>query len=196
MFASLVITLVIIMLDRANLTKRLLSSLQTAVPEFKGQVILFDNGSQESELIEMENFINQCALPISWLKNSQNYGIGPARNRAIADVKTNWVIFLDNDIYFLSNLFEHLHYTYKKTGAHFINLPLLDDNEKDIFCLGGVFSIEKMGQSFCVSGASAYYSSSDHKSDAVLPKFFLSDFISDSLRVNHQLSRLRSNYFL
>ncbi len=149
------ISLVIIMFNRADLTIRLLDSLIKHIPNFKGEIIVFDNGSHNDELAKAEQYIKNCVIKIKHIKSPKNHG-APARNIAVKDSTRKWIMFLDNDIYFVSNPLESLQETILKTGAHFINLPLYDSDKKSVYCYGGTINLEQRQDELIVSSTSTY----------------------------------------
>lgn len=135
------LTIVILSCNRSDLTIKLINSLYECVPEYEGKVLIFDNGSMESELKKVEKFI--LKYPNSYIKKSNdNIGVATGRNRAFNYVDTEWIMSLDNDIYFIDNPFEKIKEAISTLGCKFLNIPLLNDDKSETFANGGAFNLD------------------------------------------------------
>ena len=128
------LTIVLLSCNRSVLTIKLLDSLQKHIPGFKGEVILFDNASHQAELRKLEKYSTAIPFRFKLIKSDKNYGVAGGRNRAFAEVNTDWIMSLDNDIYFISNPLEICKRNIACLGCKFLNLPLLDDDSLTPTC--------------------------------------------------------------
>lgn len=131
------LTIVILTYNRVNSTIQLLESLIEVFPEYNGEVIVVDNGSSKDNIITLEKFILNSNLRIKFIKSDINLGVAKGRNEAIKNVKTEWAMFLDNDIYFIKNIFPSIQNSIAQLGCKFLNLPLLNKDKKTLFSCGG-----------------------------------------------------------
>lgn len=73
------------------------------------QIIVVNDNSQDSSLTIVNNLINQYPQHnITVISHSQNYGVGAARNTAIAQAKGEYIIFLDADDWISPNYIQNL----------------------------------------------------------------------------------------
>lgn len=169
------LSLVILSLDRAYLTINLLNSLKKHIPNFKGKIIIMDNGSTSETLSKLESFLESYTLSTQLIKLYANYGVAKGRNKSMDYIQTEWIMFLDNDIYFLDNPLPTIHQTLNQLGCHFLNLPLLDANEKRLYALGGHLNISSLTNCTHVECTSVYTPNSPVHTTVVEP--FLSTFL-------------------
>nr|WP_307993023.1 glycosyltransferase [uncultured Niameybacter sp.] len=169
------LSLVILSLNRAYLTVTLLNSLKKYIPAFKGEIIIMDNGSTSDTISKLESFLASYTLSTQLIKLHANYGVAKGRNKSMDYIKTEWIMFLDNDIYFLDNPLPSIHQTLNQLGCHFLNLPLLDATEKRLYALGGHLAISHLTNCTHVECTSIYAPSSPVHTTMVEP--FLSTFL-------------------
>ncbi len=131
------LTILFLSLNRAELSIRLLRSIINKLPRFAGDILIADNGSEASELEKIKFFLANYALRCHILELGQNYGVAGGRNRAIEQVKTDWVMSLDNDIFFTSNPLPRIQRDLAILGCHFLNIPLLNPDQQTLFAFGG-----------------------------------------------------------
>lgn len=132
------LTLVFLSMNRSGLSIRLLRSLLDHVPHFAGEVLIADNGSQESELLLLEAFCREH-LRCRWriLRFGGNLGVAGGRNRAFREVRTDWILSLDNDIYLTADPFPTLQRDLSLLGCHFLSVPLLNPDHATFYAFGG-----------------------------------------------------------
>lgn len=169
------LTIVILSLNRSYLTINLLSSIEKHISSFEGRVLIMDNGSNNHTITDLETFLKSYSLSCDLVKLNTNYGVASGRNKSLSYVNTDWLMFLDNDIYFLDNPLPNIHYTINQLGCHFLNLPLLDNSEKKLYALGGHLELSNFNNALLVECTSAYLPSSPVKTKLVPP--FLSTFL-------------------
>ena len=131
------LTIAILSLNRSKATIKLLKSIESKCKDFQGKILVCDNGSDENDLKQIENAIKSIKLDCKLVKFNQNFGVAKGRNEAVKYVKTDWVMFLDNDIYFIKDIFPETQKAIAQLGCKFINLPLLNSDKETIFTYGG-----------------------------------------------------------
>ena len=137
------LTIVLLSCNRSVLTIKLIDSLIEHIPDFDGEILIYDNASDKGELINLIKYLTSIPFKHRLIKSIKNHGVAGGRNRAIKEVKTDWVMSLDNDIYFTSNPLEVCRRNIASLGCKFINLPLISEDKKTIFSNGGSFYIVK-----------------------------------------------------
>lgn len=132
------LTIVLLSLNRYRYTVRLIESLAHKVPHFAGKILIADNGSAPEELSSLKKYLNQDC-PFSWniIEFGVNYGVAGGRNRAFREVDTDWILSLDNDIYFIEDPFPALQRDIGLLACHFLNVPLLNSDHSTLYCFGG-----------------------------------------------------------
>jgi len=134
-------TIVILSCNRIALTIRLIDSIIEYVPDFKGEILIYDNASCNDDLKQLEEYLKAISLKIRLIKSSTNYGVAGGRNRAVAEVETGWVMILDNDIYFTGNPLEIFRKNITALGCKFLNVPLMNGDARTVYCNGGGFFV-------------------------------------------------------
>lgn len=167
------LTISFLSLNRSALSIKLLQSIANYMPEFAGEVLVIDNGSDSYEIELVESFLAQ--MPYKWrvIKLGKNYGVAGGRNRTIPYVATEWLMCLDNDIYFISNPLKTICEELAQLGSHFISLPLLNPDQKTIFAHGGHLYLSAEGGELHVGAGSA----SKQVKAVNKNSFFLSTFL-------------------
>jgi glycosyltransferase involved in cell wall biosynthesis/GT2 family glycosyltransferase len=131
------LTISFLSLNRSSLSIRLLSSIAEKISNFAGEVLVIDNGSEPNEILELEKTCLKMPYSCRVVKLGANFGVAGGRNRTIPFVKTDWIMFLDNDIFFVENPLKNIQKDIGNIGCHFINLPLLDKDGCKVFAKGG-----------------------------------------------------------
>lgn len=131
------LTITFLSLNRASLSERLLLSIAQHLPRFAGEVLIIDNGSAAEEIAILRSVCAQQPYRSRIVELGKNYGVAGGRNRTMPHVQTEWVMCLDNDIYFTRNPLPQFQKDLARLGCHFMSLPLLDSDEKRIFARGG-----------------------------------------------------------
>lgn len=157
------LTIVVLSLNRASLTIRLLCSVTESVPGFQGKVLIADNGSITDELELLKNFLRD--YPVEWrlLEYGSNFGVAGGRNKAVAEVTTDWFMSLDNDIYFVANPIPQIQKDLALLGCQFLSIPLLNPDRKTLYAFGGSLqsTIQKGMPRLTISSILAPHSSVD-----------------------------------
>lgn len=131
------LTISFLSMNRASLSEKLLRSIQEHIPSFSGEVLVVDNGSTATELAYLRAICESLPYKARIVELGQNYGVAGGRNRTISHVQTEWLMCLDNDIYFLANPLPKFQRDLAMLGCHFMSLPLLDPDGKTLFAKGG-----------------------------------------------------------
>jgi len=132
------LTVSILSFNRSELSIRALKSISTAMPDFAGHILIADNGSQPAEIETLEKFINaECLARTKLVKLGRNHGVAGGRNRAFAEVETDWILSLDNDIYLTGNPIPEIERDLGTIGCHFLNVPLVNPDRATFHSFGG-----------------------------------------------------------
>src|ERR1051325_328729 len=120
------LTIGFLSLNRANLSIRLLDSIAAQLVNFAGEILIGDNGSSSVELETLESYLQKFPYRCRLLKFGSNFGVAGGRNRVMEEASTDWVMSLDNDIYFTRNPIFHIQHELSTLGCHFMSFPLLN----------------------------------------------------------------------
>lgn len=131
------LTVLVLSLNRAALTCKLLSSISVMVPGFAGEALIVDNGSDDSELKILYEMLESLPYKARILELGENFGAAGGRNRGAIAAKTEWILSLDNDIYLKSNPLLSLQNDISILGCHFITMNLLNEDETTSAIRGG-----------------------------------------------------------
>lgn len=171
------LTISFLSMNRVHLSLKLLDSLATYVPNYAGRILIMDNGSEHKQLQELKKSITNYKMNIEIIELGANYGVAGGRNKAIPFVKTEWLMFLDNDIYFINNPFDKIQKELSDLGCHFINLPLLDSDQSKLFALGGNVYLSMNDENVHVGGGSVYNQVQANAVNTELESAFFSTFL-------------------
>lgn len=131
------LTILVLSCNRSESTIKMMNTIKKHISNFKGVFLIVDNGSDKVELDKLRVTMSEMPYKTELVELGQNYGVAGGRNRGLKYVKTEWVMSLDNDIYFTMNPLNKVKTTISMLGCHFLNLPLLDEGGKKIFVNGG-----------------------------------------------------------
>lgn len=138
------LTIAVLSMNRAALTIRLYRSILEKIPNFKGQLLIGDNGSCKEELAKLYAAFSYAPFKTRILEFGQNYGVSGGRNRLFAAVETDWLMSLDNDLYFTSNPLPQAQKDINALGVQFLVMPLLDKGDSNSGVYGGHLYLEPM----------------------------------------------------
>ncbi len=139
-----------------GLTRTLLDSIARHIPDFRGEVLVIDNGSEPAEAEALRAACAAAPFAARVVSLGANYGVAGGRNRTMPHVRTDWVLLLDNDIYFRSNPLPRVQRDLAVLGCHFLNLPLLDRDGQRLFAHGGHLYVCVEGGRIHIGAGSAY----------------------------------------
>lgn len=131
------LTISFLSMNRSSLSIKLLKSVEEFLPHFAGEVLIIDNGSSAEEIERMREACKTLSFRTRIVELGQNFGVSGGRNRTIPHVTTEWLMCLDNDIYFTMNPLKQIQNDLAVLGCHFMSLPLLDPDGQTIFARGG-----------------------------------------------------------
>ena len=131
------LTIMVLAMERSKQTILLINSIKTHIPYFEGSLLIVDNGSSETEKEAVRSSFKDMPFKCEMLELDKNYGVAGGRNRGVEHITTEWVLSLDNDIYFVGDPIEAIDHDLAILGCHFLNMPLLDETGKKIFANGG-----------------------------------------------------------
>jgi MoaA/NifB/PqqE/SkfB family radical SAM enzyme/GT2 family glycosyltransferase len=132
-------TIAILSFNRSEKTISLLKSLLSHVAFFEGEIVILDQGSQESESSLLHEYVSDYALNIQMHTNETNLGVAKGRN-LLSELSTkDWLIFLDNDLECHGDFINDLLEVQAKTLNSIINFPLSNPGN-ETFANGGTFS--------------------------------------------------------
>ena len=150
------LTIVILMYNRSDATIKLLRSIRKNIPEYKGKILVADNCSTKKESSKLKHFLSQFDYNVKHIIFSKNYGVAGGRNRSIKYVETDWIMNLDNDIYFINNPLIKIYQMISEFGVKFLNLPLLSEDKKTIFSNGGALYSDYNSNGLLIGGGSMF----------------------------------------
>lgn len=122
-------TISVLMHNRVELTLRLLDSIQKYMPKYRGEVLLGDNGSDENEIELLKTRLKYVNFRHKLLLFDQHYPIPEGKNRLNEECRTDWILQLDNDIYFTGNPLDKINEDIRRTGCRLWGLPYYDTKE-------------------------------------------------------------------
>ncbi|UXB13925.1 glycosyltransferase [Aeromonas dhakensis] len=131
------LAIVILSYGRVDMTVRLLTSIKDIIPDFSGEIIIFDNGSKKDEIIKLQSYLDDFTINHKMILNNNNYGVAKGRNYALQHVTKEWAFFIDNDIFFIDNPLRSICQTIIDFQTPYINLPLLNGDGNTIYSFGG-----------------------------------------------------------
>ena len=91
------ISLVVLVHDRIELTRRCLTSLAAATPPEPLELIIVDNASRESIIPLADEFCDRFAN-VTLVRNSVNEPFAVACNRVMTRAAGSWLVFVNNDV--------------------------------------------------------------------------------------------------
>lgn len=149
------LTISFLSLNRSSLSIRLLESIARWLPGFAGEVLVVDNGSEASELAAIRATLERAPFRSRVVELGSNYGVAGGRNRTMEHVQTEWVVCLDNDIFFTQDPLPAIQADIALLGCRFLNLPLLEPGADRVFANGGHLYVTVLGTEVHVGGGTA-----------------------------------------
>ena len=158
------LTISFLSLNRAHLAERLCKSIASEMPQFKGEVLAVDNGSNADELNSLRGML--ATMPFRWrvVALDRNFGVAGGRNRTIPHVTTPWLMCIDDDIYFISNPLKRIQSDLAGLGCKFLNLPFLGPDRK-LLSNGAILHVVRENDETSVLCESAYECGRTHDAD-------------------------------
>lgn len=150
------LTIVILSCNRSKATIKLLNSISEHLKDFEGKILIADNASNKVELNNLKKYMNKSKLNVSIVEFEKNYGVAAGRNKILDYVETEWIMNLDNDIYFIKDPIQMIQKTISQLGVKFLNMPLLSEDGKTIFANGGTLYVSYDNNYKSVGGGSMF----------------------------------------
>lgn len=170
------LTIMVLTCNRVNNTIDLINSMKSHFEKFDGTLMIVDNNSTKEQLQILKDELKNFKFKYEIVEFSENYGIAGGRQRAMEFVKTEWVMLLDNDIYFTTNPLSKISKDISLLGCHFLNMPLMNENVESIFTNGGNLYIEPLAnKEIFLSSGSVFKQGKCKKNDEFEPS--LSTFL-------------------
>ena len=116
-------TISVLAYNRAELTMRLIDSIQEFMPEYEGEILIGDNGSDREERRTLENKLESTKLNWRILKFDRHYPIPIGKNMINRECKTDWIFQLDNDMYLTGNPLQKMNSDINQLGCSVWGLP-------------------------------------------------------------------------
>lgn len=185
-FYSENLTIVVLACNRADATIKLLKSLNNKCTNFRGKVLIADNGSTEENINLIKSEILENSINCQLIEFNENLGVAKGRNKALEYVDTKWVMFLDNDIYFTKDIFPEVQKAISQLGCKFINLPLLNADKKTLFTYGGHLYLTMLDNNDIHIGCGSTYKQSNIKDIKFLDNCLASFLFGGSSIVNKE----------
>lgn len=151
------LTIAVLSMNRSSLTIRLMESIRTFITDFQGVFLIGDNGSADAEKENLKSAMKRMPYNCKMIEFDQNYGVAGGRNRIFDKVETDWIMSLDNDLYFTSNPLQQIQSDINALGVKFLALPLLDQDKRENGIYGGHLFVENLENRTCVSIGSTFY---------------------------------------
>lgn len=152
------LTIAVLSMNRVDVTIRLLNSLQQHIPDFAGEFLVGDNGSDEEQKQILRKRLGEMPFSCRLLEFDRNYGVSGGRNRTFKEVHTDWILSSDNDMYFIGNPLAKIQADIRRLGCHFLNIPILNKEKQDAFLYGGHLYIDNLNSRVSVGGGSVLIS--------------------------------------
>ncbi len=150
------LTIVVLSCNRVDATITMLKTLEEICISFKGKILIADNGSTKETIDRLEDTIKQIPLDCKLIKFGENLGVANGRNKAVENVDTDWIMFLDNDIYFTKDIFPSIRKSIAKFGCKFLNLGLISSDKKTLFSFGGHIYLTPLNDGIHIGCGSTY----------------------------------------
>jgi GT2 family glycosyltransferase len=152
------LTITFLSFDRVDLSLRLLNSIQSCMPDFAGEVLIFDNGSSESTVGALREFISsRCDLRMRLIRSEANLGVSCGRNRAVAEANGSWVMSLDNDMVFVRDPRRTVQRELAQLGCKFFSFPILSPDQKSHLTFGGHLHVNLAGENLITASSGSAY---------------------------------------
>lgn len=152
------LTIAVLSMNRSSLTIRLMQSIAQEIPDFAGEFLIGDNGSDEAEKVILRQAMEDMPYRCRMVEFGRNYGVAGGRNRLFHAVENEWILAMDNDTYFVRNPLKKIQQDIATLGCHFLSMPVLNAGSNKIFIYGGHLYVDDIGNEISIGGSSAYIS--------------------------------------
>lgn len=154
------LTIAVLSMNRASLTIRLMDSIKKCIPEFAGEFLIGDNGSDETEKAKLYEAISRMPYQCRIIEFGKNCGVAGGRNRLFKEAQNDWILSADNDLYFVGNPLKKIQEDLGVLGCHFLTLPIVDKENHGTGIYGGHIYVENLLNQVGIGGSSLYFAES------------------------------------
>ncbi|MFM5833782.1 glycosyltransferase [Aeromonas caviae] len=190
------LSIVILSYNRADMTIRLLTSIEERIAGFRGQIVVFDNGSDKGELDKIKDCISDHPqYDILLIEAGVNHGVAKGRNLATRYAEKDWLFFIDNDIYFIDNPLPMINSVIEKHNALYINLPLLNSDKSTVYAYGGAVVFDDASE---IVRIEAFVSGGSKKTNVealINSRVMFSSFVYGGTSIYHKNSFITTGMF-
>lgn len=130
------LTVSILMHNRAQLTNRLIESIQEHMPHFRGEILIGDNGSDVEECRQVKEKLERMNFRWTMVNSDRHYPIPAGKNRLNMQCRTEWIMQLDNDIYFIDNPLKKVNEDIARLGCPIWGFPYYNAEAGKIYNYG------------------------------------------------------------
>lgn len=116
-------TISILMHNRAQLTVRLIASIQEHMPYFKGEILIGNNGSEKEERSLVEQKLKTVNFKWRIHELDKQYPIPAGKNRLNMNCRTEWIMQLDNDVYLIDDPIAKVNEDIDRLGCQIWGFP-------------------------------------------------------------------------
>ena len=159
------LTISFLSLNRTHLAERLCKSIAQEMPQFKGEVLAVDNGSDAGELSTLREMLARMPFRSRVVELGRNLGVAGGRNQTISHVRTPWLMCLDDDMYLISNPLKRIQSDLAELGCKFLNLPFLGP-DRQLLSNGAILHVVRENGETSVLCESAYECGKVHEFDS------------------------------
>jgi GT2 family glycosyltransferase len=159
------LTIAFLSLNRTHLAERLCKSIAEIIPQFKGEVLAVDNGSDAGELKRLREMLETMPFRSRLVELGRNFGVAGGRNKTIPYVATPWLMCLDDDIFFIANPLKRIQSDLARLGCKFLTLSFLGPDRKKLLTNGAVLNVVIENGETSVLCDSAYECGETHELD-------------------------------
>lgn len=154
------LTIAVLSMNRASLTIRLMNSIKLYIPDFSGEFLIGDNGSDEAEKRKLYDAMDTMPYRCRMIEFGQNFGVAGGRNRLFKEVQTDWLLSADNDLYFVGNPLKKIREDLSVLGCHFLAIPIVNKENYGTGIYGGHLYVENLLTQIGIGGSSLFFSES------------------------------------
>lgn len=152
------LTIAVLSMNRASLTIRLMDSIKKYIPQFAGEFLIGDNGSDDREKKKLYAAMETMPYCCRIVEFGCNNGVAGGRNRLFNEVQTDWILSADNDLYFVGNPLKKIRNDISILGCHFLAIPIVNAENHGTGIYGGHLYVENLLNEIGIGGSSLYFS--------------------------------------
>lgn len=154
------LTIAVLSMNRASLTIRLMNSIKEYIPNFSGEFLIGDNGSDEEEKIKLYDAMDGVPFRCRMIEFGRNFGVAGGRNKLFMEVNTDWILSADNDLYFVGNPLKKIQEDLAILGCHFLAIPIVNKENNGTGIYGGHLYVENLLNQIGIGGSSLFFAES------------------------------------